>query len=165
MSTPPLLLFICAGNICRSPMAQVIAEDEARRRGLNVRAASAGLAALEGNAATEQTQAVIEELGLSLREHRAQGLTHALFTDAALVVTATRRQRDELRRFFPNDATRIVSFDDVTKLGDLADPYGGDAEAFRRTAAVLKRGMPMILAALISQAHGAGGENQPTSAP
>jgi protein arginine phosphatase len=146
--TPPLLLFVCAGNICRSPMAQAIAADLAARDGVDVRVESAGMSALEGHEATDLTREALAALGLSIDDHRARQLTRELVGDAALVVTATRRQSDDLRHFFHADAAKIRSFAELTGLGDLADPYGAGMDSFASLAALIGKGMPRILDAL-----------------
>jgi protein-tyrosine-phosphatase len=143
----PLLLFVCAGNICRSPMAEAIAADRIEREALRLRVASAGLVAMIGEGATEHTRSAIEALGLRLDAHRARALSRAEVDEAVLVVTATARQRDELRRTFVTQREKIVSFDDVTGLGDVDDPFGGEEPEFHRTAALIQAGMPYILAA------------------
>ena len=144
----PSLLIVCTGNICRSPMAEVIARDEARRSHVDVRVLSAGTNALVGNGATERAREAIEALGLSLSNHVAEPLTRDMVADATLVIAVTNRHRDDLRRYFPRCAEKIVSFDDVTGLGDLDDPFGGDLPEFSRLAERLRRGMPAILARL-----------------
>ncbi|MFI5388152.1 MAG: hypothetical protein ACHQY2_00420 [Candidatus Eremiobacterales bacterium] len=144
----PMLLFVCMGNICRSPMAEAIAIDTAKRDDVDVRVSSAGMSALEGHEATELTREALANIGLAIDDHRARQLTRELVTDSALVVTATNRQRSDLHHFFQADHAKIVSFDDVTGLGDLTDPYGSGPDAFARTASLLKRGMPAIFSAL-----------------
>ena len=128
-------------------MAQVIAADMIARQRLRLRAASAGMAALAGDSASELANDAIAELGLSLDDHRARSLTRELVSEARLVVTATQRQRDDLRRIFAADRDKIRSFDELTGLGEVHDPFGGEQDEFRRTATLLVRGMPAILSA------------------
>jgi protein-tyrosine-phosphatase len=144
----PLLVIVCTGNICRSPMAAVIAEHEARASGIDVRVVSAGTSAMPGNRAHELACDAVEALGLSLELHRAQALTREMVVEAALVLAVTRRHRDDIRHHFPGHIDKIVSFDDATGLGDLDDPFGGGPGEFDRTAALLQKGIPSVLQAL-----------------
>ena len=142
----PLLLFVCTGNICRSPMAQAIAQAEAQRGNYRVRIASAGMAALDGNGLHEDARDALFNIGVALVAHRARQLTRELVDEATLVVTATERQRDDLRHFFRKDHAKIVCFHELTGEGELTDPFGGGPEAFAATATALRNGMPAILA-------------------
>ncbi|HYK52764.1 MAG TPA: hypothetical protein VEV38_04470 [Candidatus Eremiobacteraceae bacterium] len=147
-SAAPVLLFVCMGNICRSPMAEAIASDFAAREKIGARITSAGMSALEGHEATELTRSALADIGLSIDDHRARQLTRELVDGAALVITATTRQRNDLHHFFKDDRSKIASFNDLTNLGDLTDPYGSGQEAFSKTAALLQQGMPAIFSAL-----------------
>lgn len=145
----PLLLFVCMGNICRSPMAEAIAIDAAVRDKLDIRVSSAGISALEGHAATELTREALANIGLAIDDHRARQLTRELVAESALVVTATNRQRSDLHHFFKAEQHKVASFDDLTRLGDLADPYGAGPEAFAKTAALIQKGMAAIFRSLL----------------
>jgi protein-tyrosine-phosphatase len=149
---PPVVLFVCTGNICRSPMAVAIAAAAAFDCRIDVRAVSAGTAALEGHPAHATARDAMEEFGLTLDSHVARQITRELVGSATLVVAVTARHRDDLRRFFPRHTAKIVSFDDVTGLGDLDDPFGGGPPEFRRTAELLRRGMPDVLTAVVRAA-------------
>lgn len=144
----PLLVFICTANACRSAIAQAIAADAAHRRGVPLRVASAGTRALPGLSAATVAQTTLSEIGLSLEQHRSQPANGNLIADASLVVTMTDDQRDVLQMAFKKDADKIVSFDEVTQLGDIPDPVGGDPEEVRAVRDKLLLGMPMIFATL-----------------
>ena len=144
----PLLVFICAHNACRSAIAEVIAADEAQRRGLSLQVASAGTHALPGYAAATIAQATISEIGLSLEHHRSQPANAELIAGATLVVTMTNSQRDLLHAAFPDDRDKVVSFNDLTGLGDVPDPVGGDAAEVRGVRDQLQASMPAIFRAL-----------------
>lgn len=140
----PTLVFICAHNACRSAIAEVIAADEAQRRGLSVQVASAGTHAVAGYAAATIAQATMNEIGLSLEHHRSQPASAELIARAALVVTMTDEQRDALVASFPKERDKVISFNDLTGLGDVPDPISGDADEVRAVRDQLQSCMPLI---------------------
>jgi len=113
-----------------------------------MRFASAGTAAYPGNAAMEFACDALEEIGLQLDEHRARPIDPRMLARADLVVAVTGRHRDQLRAAMPAAADRIRSFAELTGLGDLADPIGGELDAYRRVRDLLVDGMPRVLAAV-----------------
>jgi len=138
------LLFVCAANACRSAIAEAIAQDEARRRGLPLRVGSAGTHAMRGYGAASVAQATISEIGLSLEDHRSQPASGDLIADATLVITMTGEQRDMLQTAFKQYAAKIMSFNDATGRGDVPDPIGGDPDEVRSVRDTLLAGMPRI---------------------
>jgi protein-tyrosine-phosphatase len=69
------VLFVCAGNICRSPFAEGLARRLAAERGLDVEFASAGEIALDGDRCPPDAVAVAMEYGVDLSSHRARRFT------------------------------------------------------------------------------------------
>jgi protein-tyrosine-phosphatase len=115
--------------------------------------ASAGTHALPGYAAASIAQTTISEIGLSLEHHRSQPASADLIARATLVVAMTDTQRDMLQTAFPNDKDKIVSFNDVTGLGDVLDPVGGDAAQVRAVRDLLQRGMPAVFETFEKYVH------------
>lgn len=140
MDRPLRLLFVCAGNICRSAIAEAIFHRlAASRPGLHhVEVASAGTIALDGNRPLPPCVMVIRELyGLDISAHRARRIQPGI--EAELILTM-----DEL-------VTRQVNAlgvkGEVQLLGDYAgspgehveDPYGGSEEGYRQCAQQIER--------------------------
>lgn len=146
MSRPPLLLFVCTGNICRSPMAAAIAKDLARRQNLDVRIESAGTSAWDGEPPTASARQSLAAIGVVLDEHRARLVDHSLLEDATLIVGMTDHHRDRLRSAAPDLAAKIVSFNDLTGLGNVPDPVGGVTADYDQVRDLLVRGVPHVLA-------------------
>ncbi|MGC3971667.1 MAG: Sua5/YciO/YrdC/YwlC family protein [Pirellulales bacterium] len=137
-----MVVFVCTGNTCRSPMAEVLfrkclAErigcnlDELEDRGYLVM--SAGIAAMMGSRAAAEAHAVVSEQGLDLRTHESQPLTDALVRNADLLITMTRSHRHAIVAEWPEAAPRVKLL--CHNGGDVPDPIGGPIEAYRRCAA------------------------------
>jgi protein-tyrosine phosphatase len=143
-ASSPMLVFVCAHNACRSAIAEVIAAAEAQRRGLSLTVASAGTHAQSGYGAATIAQATMNEIGLSLERHRSQPANAELVSRATLVVAMTDAQRDMLQSAFPKDRDKVISFNDLTGLGDVPDPIGGEPDEVRAVRDQLQSAMPLI---------------------
>jgi tRNA threonylcarbamoyl adenosine modification protein (Sua5/YciO/YrdC/YwlC family) len=140
-----LILFVCTGNTCRSPMAamlcrQMIAKrlgctiDQLEDRGVLVM--SAGIAAEEGGRATEEAVEVMSEFGLDLDGHETQPLSEPLARHADVIYAMTRSHREAIVAQWPSAAERseVLSADG----GDICDPIGGPVERYRGCAERLR---------------------------
>jgi protein-tyrosine-phosphatase len=132
------ILFVCTGNICRSPMAAAIARDALARSGRkDVEVVSAGTYALEGQRPSSDAAALAEEHGLSLGEHRAQQLTRELAQAADLVVGMEREHADFAHQL---GARRVI-----TLARPIRDPYGRGSVVYRDTWTQLSSLVPAAL--------------------
>jgi protein-tyrosine phosphatase len=86
------VLTVCQGNVCRSPMAAALLQQKIE--GVHVH--SCGLAAMVGQPAASNAVAVLSEVGVDMREHRARQLTWQLASRADLILT--RRPGDRTRQ-------------------------------------------------------------------
>ncbi len=144
-----LIVFICTGNTCRSPMAECLLRDMLARRGLQSEwmVRSAGVYALSGAPASDGALRAMERRGLSLAEHRSQAVTRVLLDHAAVAVGMTHSHIDQLRAIYPDCQTPMRAFDDPP----VSDPYGGDDAAYERAARDIERQLPALLASLAKE--------------
>jgi len=128
------VLFVCLGNICRSPLAEAAFRAEAARIGLDVEVDSAGIGDWHtGEPPDPRARAVARRHGIDIRGYRARQVTPRDFRRFTHIVALDRENLAALRAMRPADATARLSLllDHLEgRKGEaVADPYyGGDAD-------------------------------------
>jgi protein-tyrosine phosphatase len=176
------VLFVCVGNVCRSPFAERLLELRLRQAGVGpgVPVGSAGTRAAVGDAMHPRMRAHLEELGGSPDGFRSRQLTDAMLEEAGLVLVAGKDLRSAVLQQVPGALRRTFT---VTELADLAraaspaaslpdlvrscagrrstahpddydvpDPIRGTPEVFDAVAATLERAVTDV-ARLIATTH------------
>jgi protein-tyrosine phosphatase len=119
------VLFVCTGNICRSPTAEHLTTAFAARRGMGeLTASSAGTGAVIGYGMEPFAAEVLETLGGDPRGFRARQLSPALVEGADLVVTMTAKHRKKVLTDNPRAMRRTFTLLEIGRL--LALPAEGD---------------------------------------
>lgn len=144
------IIFVCSGNICRSPLAQVMAKAMLDERNIPAAVISAGTLNLQGRPAASNSVAVAEEVGLDLEGHRSQGVNAGLMRMADYLVVMAPRHERELTRLDPSLATSIVRLWEYVDedLEGIPDPVGKDIEAFRAMRERVEEGLRNWIASL-----------------
>jgi protein-tyrosine phosphatase len=150
------ILFVCLGNICRSPFAAVLAADRLKQANeLDVLCASAGIRTNQGARAPDTACDVATSYGLSLAAHRPQTLTRELVDTFDLIVVMEAAQLIELRTHYPDAADRLMLlslFDDQAGPGygryNIADPFSKPRATFEACYRRVDRATSALLAAV-----------------
>jgi protein-tyrosine phosphatase len=150
--SPCRIVFVCTGNTCRSPLAEVLckkllaarlgcAPADLPARGFLVH--SAGLAAMMGGEAAPEAVEVAQELGADLTGHRSQPLTADLVAQADYVVAMTRSHVRSLSAQVAGlgPEPRLIAGDGP----DVPDPVGCSQEVYRECAQVVLRHLEQLL--------------------
>jgi len=134
----PTVLFVCLGNICRSPLAEAAFRVEAERQGLAVEVDSAGTGDWhEGEPPDPRATATAARRGVDISAYRARKIRPADFRRFTHIVALDAENLAALRAIRPRDATAEISLllDHVkNRRGQaVADPYYGDQAGFEIT--------------------------------
>ena len=128
------LVFICTGNICRSPMAEYLFRDMFQSEHPAWRVSSAGVAASYGVPASRYAIAVLEECGVDLQPHRSQPVMPQMAATSRLLVVMTASHQNFLQEVYPTTAGKtalLLNFHSRSKETDLLDPIGLSLDVYR----------------------------------
>jgi protein-tyrosine-phosphatase/tRNA A37 threonylcarbamoyladenosine synthetase subunit TsaC/SUA5/YrdC len=154
--TACIIVFVCTGNTCRSPLAEAMckkqlavrlncAVEELPARGYHV--VSAGLAASLGGTAAVEAEKVARDYGADLSAHRSQPLTPELAVDADYLVGMTHSHVHALTDYF---GSAIVEPRLLDPSGDIADPIGGDRTIYDECGRQIWRQLDRLVAEILS---------------
>ncbi len=144
------ILFVCMGNICRSPLADAYARKRVAELGLSVDIASRGT--YSGTAkqpADPRTQAIARAVGLNLSAHRATTLKSDDFYDYDLLIGHDDQNLRDMASIAPNGMEskvhNIMSFAKDASFDHVPDPYSGDHQDFIRAWELIKQGVDGLI--------------------
>ena len=136
-----MVLMICTGNTCRSPMAELLLQkrlaieldcdlESLHDRGVEIM--SAGIAARSGGRPSPEAVGIMREYGLDLSSHMSQPMSERVVRHADLILTMTRSHRDMVLNQWPEavSRTRLLCVDAL----DVSDPIGGSVDVYRSCA-------------------------------
>jgi protein-tyrosine phosphatase len=150
-----LIVIVCTGNTCRSPMAEAIlrglvaerlgcSSSEVEGRGVTIM--SAGVSAAPGGCAAVEAVETMRQRGIDISRHETQPLTEKLVRHADAILTLTGGHRQQIVRRWPEAAARtlMVRVDE----GDIEDPIGGPPEVYRQCAVQIEEALRQRVATM-----------------
>ncbi len=132
------ILFVCIGNICRSPLAEYWAIDQLKKKGLeDIQVSSAGLHAMRGSPIAKESQTILNQLAIDASPHIARQIDQKIIDAAEIIFTMESRHKEELTIAFPNSRGKIFT---LGKWNDeeIADPYRQEFAVFETVFELIK---------------------------
>lgn len=147
---PPSVLFVCLGNICRSPLAEGVFRDLAAREGVAVEVDSAGTGDWHlGHAPDPRAQAVAAKYGIDICGLRARLVTPDDFHRFDHIVAMDASNFSNLEAMRPDGAKaevgRLLDYAREAGVPDVPDPYYGGPEGFDETYRLVELGAKGLL--------------------
>jgi len=133
-----LILLVCTGNTCRSPMASALMQKKILERfggsidSVPISVASAGISASGSDPASSGARHAIRSFGLNLENHQSTQIHSYMIEQADLVLVMGYRHRSVLCTQWPEYADKIFLL--ASDQGDISDPFGGPTEVYEHCA-------------------------------
>lgn len=137
------VLFVCLGNICRSPTAKAVFDWKLAQAELAVETDSAGIIGYHaGSPPDSRAQEIARAWGLDISDERARLVTPDDFTRFDLIYAMDRSNLEQLRQFAPDNARArvelVMSLAPDYGLDEVPDPYYGAEDGFRQVIDMLE---------------------------
>jgi len=145
------ILFVCHGNICRSPLAEGLFARVAREEGLDIAVDSAGTAGYhQGDLPDQRAIACARRHGLEL-SHRSRQVADSDFRSFDLLIAMDNENVADLKRRAPSGTAgkiHLLRDWDPAGPGEVPDPYYGDASDFEHVWHLCERSFPRLIDSL-----------------
>jgi RpiB/LacA/LacB family sugar-phosphate isomerase len=143
------ILFLCTGNVCRSPMAEGLFRHAIKGRG-EFRIVSAGLGAVDGEPPTNHSVSAMREIGIDISGQRSRALTAELVRSADLILGMTHSHTDTVALLYPKAAEKtflLREFDETLEPyeKDISDPIGSPYHIYVECRDQIEQGIVTLL--------------------
>ena len=149
------ILFVCTGNVCRSPMAEGFFRELTSERG-GYQSLSAGLAAIDGQIPSTHSVTAMHEVGIDIAAQRSTQITPELVDSVDYIFGLANGHVENMTRYFPQAREKIFLLrefvEELPAEGrEISDPIGGDLEIYKICRNQIKQGVDSIIPFLEQQ--------------
>jgi glycine hydroxymethyltransferase len=151
------VLFVCTGNVCRSPMAQGLFAHLVRGR-RDIEVTSAGIGAVGGQPPSAHSVEVMNELGIDIRNIRSKPLMLELVRKADFIFVMTYGHLDSMLLLFPSAAEktfllREFETDLPVMEREVPDPIGQSRDMYRESRDQIRSALPRLFDLVLRSTH------------
>lgn len=148
---------VCLGNICRSPIAEGVMQDQYLRHKMNGKVDSAGVISFHaGEQPDKRAIAIALENGIDITGQKARQFRKSDFHEFDLILTMDKSVHDEIRGMATdeNQSSRVqlfLPFAGIESAENVPDPYYGGKEGFQQVFSLIEEGCGRIIEKLKSR--------------
>lgn len=144
------VLFVCTGNICRSPMAEGLFRAMARERGLEVEVFSGGIGAFGGQPPSTHALSAMKKQGISIEHLRSKPVTQDLVQKVDLILVMTYGHLDTMLMLYPGAADKTFLLrefepDLAPDEREISDPFGQSQEVYIHCCKQIRQALESFL--------------------
>jgi protein-tyrosine-phosphatase len=142
------VLFLCKGNICRSPFAAEYFRLQAEKSSVSVEVRSAGLETTPGKPAHQYARLVAKQQGVPLEAHITSVLEARRIEEADIIIVMELIQKDRVASLYPKVRGKVVLLGAVSPDCplEIEDPYSGTIEDFQVCFGQIRKGCDALMA-------------------
>lgn len=140
-----LILFVCTGNVCRSPIAEYLLKKKIKELNLPFRSASAGVLQ-DGMIISANSSVLLLEAGIDASDHLSRKLTEEMIRDSWLILSMEEKHKEFFAKNYPQYGRKVSTLLEFCGgEGDIEDPYQESIEKYKIAFKIIEENIDCLI--------------------